>query len=209
MLAYAGESTPASAAMAPFRALATPLADLLKPMPYPEMYPPEDPDYRPTAVARTLFIDRSTGRAETILEHLERPTRRCARRSCGCWAGRWRGCRRRDRVRAPRPRIMVNVAAFYDGEDDSRCTRRGSTSSPRRCSRATTARTSTSSDEGEDRVRGGLPGRDLGPAGRGQAPVRPGQPVPPQPEHPAGRFLRNAAAGRLRRSAPAGNRTAR
>ena len=28
--------------MAPFRALATPIADMLRPMAYPEIYPPDD-----------------------------------------------------------------------------------------------------------------------------------------------------------------------
>ena len=40
----------ASAALAPFRALATPLADMVKPQPYAEMYPPDDADYHPIAV---------------------------------------------------------------------------------------------------------------------------------------------------------------
>ena len=42
---------PAERAIAPFRALATPLADM-RPgrCAYPEIYPPEDPDYHPTAV---------------------------------------------------------------------------------------------------------------------------------------------------------------
>ena len=37
------------AAIAPFRALATPLADMVRPMPYPEIYPPDDPEYHPVA----------------------------------------------------------------------------------------------------------------------------------------------------------------
>ena len=42
LMAYAGDAESGERAMAPFRALATPLADMLKPMPYPEIYPPED-----------------------------------------------------------------------------------------------------------------------------------------------------------------------
>ncbi|HEX5943573.1 MAG TPA: FAD-binding oxidoreductase, partial [Anaerolineales bacterium] len=38
-LVYAGETQAGERALAPFRALATPLADMLKPMPYPEIYP--------------------------------------------------------------------------------------------------------------------------------------------------------------------------
>ncbi|MGH2384677.1 MAG: FAD-binding oxidoreductase, partial [Candidatus Limnocylindria bacterium] len=39
MLGYAGSAEDGERAMAPFRALAAPLADMVKPMPYPEMYP--------------------------------------------------------------------------------------------------------------------------------------------------------------------------
>ena len=53
-------------------------------------------------------------------------------------------------------------------------------------------------DEGEARVRAAYPGADLGPPGRRQAPLRPDQPVPAQPEHPAERLT--ALDGR--RSAP-------
>src|SRR4029079_3780322 len=48
----------AAAAIAPLRALATPLGDMVQPMPYPSIYPPEDPDYRPKAANRTFFLDR-------------------------------------------------------------------------------------------------------------------------------------------------------
>ena len=58
MLAYAGDDAAAQKALAPFRALATPYADFIKPGPYTSMYPPEDPDYHPTAVSRTMFMNR-------------------------------------------------------------------------------------------------------------------------------------------------------
>ena len=71
MLAYAGDADRGERALAPFRALAEPLADMTKPIPYPEMFPPEDPDYHPTAVSTTMFIDRvDLPVAETIMEHL-------------------------------------------------------------------------------------------------------------------------------------------
>jgi FAD/FMN-containing dehydrogenase len=44
-------------AVAPFRKLATPLADMVQAMPLPGIYQPEDPDYHPVTVARNLFID--------------------------------------------------------------------------------------------------------------------------------------------------------
>ena len=63
--------------MAPFRALATPLADMVKPQPYTAMYPPEDDSYHPVAAVHTCFIDSvDTAVATTILEHLEASTAR-------------------------------------------------------------------------------------------------------------------------------------
>jgi FAD/FMN-containing dehydrogenase len=71
LLVHAGPIEDGERAMAPFRALAPPIADLIRPMPYPEMFPPEEGEYRPIAAARTMFIDGADGDvAETILEHL-------------------------------------------------------------------------------------------------------------------------------------------
>ena len=50
MLVYAGDAGGRRARLAPFRALATPIADMVRPMRYPEIYPPEDRSYHPTAV---------------------------------------------------------------------------------------------------------------------------------------------------------------
>jgi len=72
LLCYAGDAAAGERALAPFRALAEPLADMVKPISYPEMYPPEMEDYHPMAAARTMFMDHVDGSvAETILEHLE------------------------------------------------------------------------------------------------------------------------------------------
>jgi FAD/FMN-containing dehydrogenase len=51
MLCYAGGSADGERAVAPFRELATPVVDMVTTMPYPGMYPPDDPDYHPTAAA--------------------------------------------------------------------------------------------------------------------------------------------------------------
>jgi FAD/FMN-containing dehydrogenase len=70
-LVYAGEGPAAEAALAPFRSLAAPLADMLKPMPYPEIYPPDDPNYRPMTALRTMFIDSvDTSTAALMLDRL-------------------------------------------------------------------------------------------------------------------------------------------
>jgi FAD/FMN-containing dehydrogenase len=120
LLAFAGDTEAGEQAMAPFRALATPLADLVRPMPYPEIYPPEEGDFHPTAVGHTMFvhtIDRDV--AATILEYLQAsdaPMRVAQLRVLG-------GAMARAPVDATafahrRSRIMVNVAAFYDGAED-------------------------------------------------------------------------------------------
>jgi FAD/FMN-containing dehydrogenase len=74
MLCFAGDADAGARAMAPFRQLAEPLADLVRPMTYPEMYPPEEGngEYRPTAVARMLFMDHvGPEEAAVIVEQLE------------------------------------------------------------------------------------------------------------------------------------------
>lgn len=75
MMFYAGDAAMGEQVISKFRAIATPYADMLRPMTYPEMFPPEDADYRPVAVSRTMFLDRVTrSDAELILNHLQRST---------------------------------------------------------------------------------------------------------------------------------------
>jgi FAD/FMN-containing dehydrogenase len=72
LLAYVGDPATGEAVLAPFRGLATPIADMVRPMPYPALYPPEDPSLRPKAVTRTLFLDHVDHEvATTILTTLE------------------------------------------------------------------------------------------------------------------------------------------
>jgi FAD/FMN-containing dehydrogenase len=72
MIVHVGDLEAGEKAVAPFRALATPMVDMIKPMDYPEIYPPEDPEYRPTPVQKTFFLDRvEHEEAETIVRFLE------------------------------------------------------------------------------------------------------------------------------------------
>ena len=72
LMAFAGDAAAGERALAPFRELATPIADLLHPMPYPEIYPPDDPDYHPVAANRTMFVDHvDRDVAQVIVERLE------------------------------------------------------------------------------------------------------------------------------------------
>jgi hypothetical protein len=67
-----GDDEASARAVAPFKALATPIVDMVRPITYPEMFPPEDPNYRPSAVGRTFFLDRvDRGVADTIIDWLK------------------------------------------------------------------------------------------------------------------------------------------
>jgi hypothetical protein len=120
LVAYAGPAEAGERALAPLRALADPIADMVKPIPYPEMYPPEEEGYHPTAVGHTMFVDRIDHQvAETIMEHLQASDavmRVAQLRMLG-------GAMARVPVEATafahrHSRIMVNLAAFYDGPAD-------------------------------------------------------------------------------------------
>jgi hypothetical protein len=72
MLTYAGDVEAGQKAIAPFRALATPLADLVRPMPYSGMFPPQEGEYRPIATSRILFMDHVDRQiAQLIVDRLE------------------------------------------------------------------------------------------------------------------------------------------
>jgi FAD/FMN-containing dehydrogenase len=120
MLAYAGSTEDGERALAPFRALATPLADMLKPMPYPEMYPPADPEYHPTAAAVTMLIDRvDRDVAETIMQYLEASDASLRAAQLRVLGGAMASVPADATAYAHRTsRIMVNLAAFYEGPED-------------------------------------------------------------------------------------------
>jgi FAD/FMN-containing dehydrogenase len=74
ILAYAGETEAGERAIAPFRALAQPIADMVRPIPYPEIYPPEE-EFHPIGAVRTMFVDSLDRSAvEGIVERLESST---------------------------------------------------------------------------------------------------------------------------------------
>jgi FAD/FMN-containing dehydrogenase len=119
-IAYAGGADGGERAIAPFRALAEPIADMVRPMPYPELFPPDDESYHPLAVAQTLFVDDiGLGVATTIMEflHASDASMRVAQlRVLGGAMARVPADATAYAHRACR--IMVNVAAFYEGPED-------------------------------------------------------------------------------------------
>jgi FAD/FMN-containing dehydrogenase len=120
IMAFAGDTDAGERALAPFRALATPLADMLAEKPYPEIYGPEDDDYHPLAITRTMFVDSvDTAVAETILEHLAASDAAMRVAQLRVLGGQMARVPATATAFAHRgSRIMVNIATFYEGPDD-------------------------------------------------------------------------------------------
>src|SRR5262245_7268926 len=120
IVCYSGDPAGADAALAPFRALATPLADMIQTITYPELFPPEDPSYRPLAVSRNMFIERVDDAVASsmmaALEASDASLRAVQIRPLGGAIARVPADATAYAHRARR--IMVNVASFYDTEED-------------------------------------------------------------------------------------------
>ena len=120
LMCFAGRPEDAEAAYAPFRALGTPLADLVRPMRYPELYPPDQGGYHPLAISRTLFLDTfGVEGARLAIERIaasDAPMRVVQLRVLGGAVARVPDDATAYAHRARR--IMVNVASFYAGDDD-------------------------------------------------------------------------------------------
>jgi FAD/FMN-containing dehydrogenase len=126
LVCYAGAAEEGEAALAPFRSLATPVADLVRPIPYPAMFEGEGPggaadeDFRPTAVGRTMFLETvEQDAAELIVDRLASSDAMMRVTQLRVLGGAV--ARVPDDATAyahRRSRIMANVAAFYDGPDD-------------------------------------------------------------------------------------------
>jgi FAD binding domain-containing protein/berberine-like enzyme len=121
LLAYSGDVEAGERAIAPFRQLATPIADEVREMPYPEIYGPEgDGSYRPKALDHTMFLDHvDLAAAQTMLDHLnasDASLRAVQLRALG-------GAMARVPVDATafahrQRRILAVVVNFFEGEDD-------------------------------------------------------------------------------------------
>ena len=161
MLVHAGDVEAGERAVAPFRALATPIADMLRPMPYPEMYPPADENYRPVAVARTGFAESVELRAaETIVERIEASTAPMAVTQLRVLGGAMARVPADATAFAHRDRrIMTNVAAMYQSPEERPVHEAWVADLASELSRgAPGAYAGFLGDEGEERVRDAYPG---------------------------------------------------
>jgi hypothetical protein len=122
MPVYAGPPEEGERVLAPIRALAEPLADMVKPMRYADMFQPEEGegDYHPSAVSHNMYVNHVDRQmAQTMLDFIkasDAPMRVAQLRPLG-------GAAARVPVEATayahrRSPVMVNVAAFFMGADD-------------------------------------------------------------------------------------------
>jgi FAD/FMN-containing dehydrogenase len=120
LMAYAGSVEEGHKVLAPFRELATPIADMLRPISYPEIYPPEEEDFHPIAYIRTMFVDSiDRDRAETILKRIGESTAMMSVTQIRVLGGAIARVPNDATAYAHRDsRIMLNVAAMAAQPDD-------------------------------------------------------------------------------------------
>jgi FAD/FMN-containing dehydrogenase len=119
LLAYAGPVEQSERVLAPFRDLATPIADMVRPIPYPDIYPPDDPDFRPMPALRTMFMQGvDLTAAETILERIQTSGAPMAVAQLRVLGGAMARVPADATAFAHRDkRVMTNVAAIAEGFD--------------------------------------------------------------------------------------------
>jgi len=120
MLVYAGDPDAGERVIAPFRALATPIADMVKPMSYPEIYAPEEGEYHPVAASHTMFVDKiDRATAELILNRLQSSSAMMAVAQLRVLGGAMSRVPV-DATAFPHrnSRIMANLAALYEKPDE-------------------------------------------------------------------------------------------
>jgi FAD/FMN-containing dehydrogenase len=122
LVVYAGQVEAGERAVAPFRARAEPLADMVGPKPYPAIFEGGgDEEFHPIAALRTMFvesIDRSA--AETIVEQLQASTAMMAPTQLRVLGGAAARVPAHATAYAHRQsRIMVNVAALFGTPEEA------------------------------------------------------------------------------------------
>jgi FAD/FMN-containing dehydrogenase len=120
LLAYAGPPEQGEPVVARLRGLGTPLADMVRPMRYAEMYQPEPEDYHPVAVSRTIFMDGVDDRtAEHIVERVQASTAQMAATQLRVLGGAMARVPANATAFAHRDkRILANVATIYERPDE-------------------------------------------------------------------------------------------
>jgi FAD/FMN-containing dehydrogenase len=161
MVAFAGADEAGQRALAPFRGLARPLADLVRPMPYPELFQPEPEGVQMRAALRTTYADGVDERAAaTILERLWIATAPMAAVQLRVLGGASARVAADATAYAHRDRrVMVNVAAMYQRAEEEQAHHDWASESMALLRQGSPgAYANFLGDEGEERVREAYPG---------------------------------------------------
>lgn len=122
MMCYAGDTEAGERAIAPFRAIAQPIVDMVGPKRYPEMFPPDEqgPPLENVTV-RTMFVDRiGLPEAKEIIERLQASTAPMAAIQIRVLGGAVARVPVDDTAFAYRSSpIFMTVAAMYGSPDDA------------------------------------------------------------------------------------------
>ncbi len=160
-MVYAGDVEAGQRVVAPFRTLAEPVADLMRPMRYPQLYPDEQRS-RLGRVIRTMFAGSVGSRqAQTMLERIGESSAMMAACEIRVLGGAMARVPADATAFAHRQsRIMINVAAIHDPATSERSEHAawvtGLTAELYDGDRG--AYVGFLEDEGEDRVRAAYPG---------------------------------------------------
>jgi FAD/FMN-containing dehydrogenase len=160
-LCYAGDVEVGEHVLAPFRSLATPLADMVRPMSYAEMYPPEPEGPKVIAHAHTGFVDEiASPDYSAILERLEEPVGQLRAVQLRTLGGAMASVPKDATAFAHRSRaIMVNIATMFGNEEDRPAARDWVAGLVARLhGDDTTGYVNFLGDEGPERVRQAYPG---------------------------------------------------
>ena len=190
MFVWSGDPAEGQAAIQPFREVATPIAEVVMPMPYPGIYEfTKEAENRALAVHRSRFLDGLADDAvDAILEAAQNRTSPFTMIQLRVLGGAMsRVANRCDRVRPSRCTGHVHLDHPVRGPG-LRAGPSGLDGVALRGARA--ARRGRLLELPRGRGPGSGPGRlsgwHLRAPGRHQAPLRPLEPVRPEPEHPAG-----------------------
>ena len=120
LLAHCGSLEDGEEVADRLRKIADPIADMARPMSYPEVYPPEEGEFHPVAVSKTMFadeVDRAT--AATILERIEGSKAFLAVTQIRALGGAMARVPADATAFAHRDRaFLANVAALYESPDE-------------------------------------------------------------------------------------------
>jgi FAD/FMN-containing dehydrogenase len=162
ILAYVGPADEGERTIDRFRDLATPIADMVGPRSYPEMYMPEEEGLHPLVSGRNLFLDGfDQTMAETAIDHIGRSTAMMSVTQLRVLGGAMGRVPSEATAFAHRDRaLMVNVGAIYEDPADAATHEAWVDGLATTLSQGSTgAYVGFLGDEGESRVQEAYPGK--------------------------------------------------